>query len=299
MGIVPALALIGIALLAYKSGAFAAFGISPPIGASTNGIPSGLQSNVSISAPQPIQPVLPGGRFNAFGVGGGPGSGGSGGASILSGGLIQGNVAAPGAAGVEAAFGNSLAASGQGFATGGPIGAVVAGVSSLISGLAQGHKIRMQQATDENSAMNLGVQGYDQSLQAINAAYVARQINAVEAIQLVQTVMQNYWAEVTPHIQPGRNGCQGGSSCPPWPASGNGCSGSIGAACCVGCYDLAGGPEPANFSGYGTMYFGIMGTIAVLQQGGGTVYYQPVVGSKYGGRQRNAYTLQWVQSAVA
>lgn len=293
MGLGGALFLIAAALLAYKSGALASLGVPAP--ASTNIAPGGLQANVSLTAPQTIQP---GGRFGAFGVGGGPRSS-SGTASLLSGGLIAGDVSAPGAAGVESAVGQSLAASGQGFATGGPIGAVVAGVTSLVKGLAQGHAQRIKMATDENSAMNLGVQGYDQGLAQINAAFVSRQISAVEAIQLCQQVMSNYWAEVTPHIQTGRNGCQGGTSCPPWPAHGNGCSGSIGAACCVGCYDLIGGNEPTTFPGYGNMYYGILGTIAVLQQGGGTVYYQQVYGSKYGGKQRNAYTLTWVQSSVA
>jgi gas vesicle protein len=295
MGVVPALLLIGAALLAYKSGAFAALGLPAPI-SSTNLAPGGLQPNVSMTAPQPVQP---GGRYSAFGVGGGPSAPGGGGVSLLSGGLISGNVAAPGAAGVEAAVGNSLAASGQGFLAGGPIGAVVAGITSLLTGLQKGHQIRMQQATDENSAMNMGVQGYDQGLAQINAAFVARQISAVEAIQLVQVVMQNYWSEVTPHIQPGRNGCAGGTSCPPWPASGSGCAGSIGAACCVGCYALIGGHAPTNFPGYGVMFYGILGTIAVLQQGGGAVYYQEVFPSHYGGKQRNPYVLTWVQSSVA
>lgn len=294
MGLGAGIALIAVLLLAYKSGALASLGVPAP--ASTNLAPGGLQPNVSLTAPQPIQP---GGRFNAFGVGGGPGSGGGGGASLLSGGLIAGDVSAPGAAGVESAVGGSLAASGQGFLAGGPVGAVVAGVTSLVKGLAQGHAQRIKMATDENSAMNLGVQGYDQGLAQINAAFRVRQISAIEAIQLCQQVMSNYWAEVTPHIQTGRNGCKGGTSCPPWPASGNGCSGSIGAACCVGCYDLVGGNEPSSFPGYGNMYYGILGTIAVLQQGGGTVMYQQVYGSKYGGRQRNAYTLTWVQSSVA
>lgn len=281
MGIVPALALIAVALLAWKSGALAQLGVPAPIAASINGPPSGLQPNVSVTAPPSLSPVPVSpsgptlGRINAFSPGGGP-SGGISGSTV-------------------SAVGTSIAASGQGFLAGGPIGAVVAGVTSLLTSLAAGHALRTKQATDENTAMNLGVKGYDQGLAQVNAAYVARQISASDAIKLVQQIMSYYWQEVTPHIQPGRNGCQGGASCPPY----KGCSGSIGAACCVGCYDLIGGSTPSNFPPYGSMYFGVLGTIAVLQNGGGPVYYQAVIGSKYGGQARPAYVLNWVQGAVA
>lgn len=301
MGIVPALALIAIALLALKSGALASLGIPAPIAASVNPPPGGLQPNVSLTAPPAAlpQPKTAPSSTNALSPGGGPqGSptlGGSGGLGVIAGLSGFGNAAAPGAAGVASAVGTSLAASGAGFIAGGPIGAVVAGVTSLVTSLANGHKVRMQQATDENSAVNLGVQGYDQGLAQVNQAFIMRSINAVEAIQLVQQIMAYYWAEVNPHIQPGRNGCNGGAACPPY----NGCSGSIGAACCVGCYDLIGSNDTGNFPPYGNMYFGILGTVQVLQQGGGSVYYQQVVGSKYGGKNRPAYVLSWVPGAVA
>lgn len=296
MGLGPALALIAIGLLAWKSGALSQLGIPAPVGSSINPPPEGLQANASFSTPPNLAPA-PTAPFNAFGVGGGPSV--SGGTHANTAGLAISGAASVGIAAVTTPATTSILG---GALVGAAAGAAVAGVGVVVAiaaALYAAHVQRKKEATDENSAMNLGVQGYDSALRQVNAAYIARQITATEAIQLCQQIMSNYWAEVTPHMQPGRNGCQGGQSCPPWPASGNGCTGNIGAACCVGCYDLVGGHEPANFSGVGNMYFGILGTIAVLQQGGGQVYYQPVYPSKYGGKQRAAYTLTWVQHAVA
>jgi hypothetical protein len=162
----------------------------------------------------------------------------------------------------------------------------------------------VKQAKDENSAMNIGVQGVDADMRTINQAYNARQITAQDAIKLLPSVMANYWNLVTPHIQPGRNGCSSGNACPPWPASGNGCSGSIGAACCVGCYDLAGGASPAVLQasdggdGVHPIYFGVEGAMQVVRQGGGVSAMQMVYGSKYGGQNRTGYRITWAQIAA-
>lgn len=185
------------------------------------------------------------------------------------------------------------------------VGVAVAAVAAITSALLAAHQQRIKAARDENSATNLGVQGWDKAMQQINAAYNARQLTATDAISLVQLVMQQFWQEVTPHIQSGRNGCNGGSGCPPWPAKGNGCSGNIGAACCVGCYDLEGGPSshvfgPADGGDNSTAYFfGSQGTQIVLAHGGGKVLYQHVYGSKYGGADRPGYILNWQQVSAA
>lgn len=284
----------GLVYLAYNSGALAPFGISAPP-ASTNQSPGGLQPNVSVAAPPMVATVgnpipaplavspTPVTGINTIGI-----------LATSGAGIASAAVSAP----------SSFAALGL---TGAAAGAAVAGIGAVVAigaALLAAHEARKKQATSENAAVNVGVQGFDSDLKTVNTAYNNRSLDAQDAMKLVQQVFSQYWELVTPVIQPGRNGCNGGSSCPPWPAKGSGCSGSIGAACCVGCYDLAGAPTPFAFTaaqgGNGSpMYYGIGGTLAVLAQGGGTVLYQAVVGSSYGGKNRAAYTLSWKQVAAA
>jgi hypothetical protein len=179
----------------------------------------------------------------------------------------------------------------------GPALAAVAG--ALTASLQAASKKRAQEAVTENAQLQVSVPGFDQAMAQVNALYTTRQIDAQTAIAAVQAIYQNFWAEMIPKIQPGRNGCNGGANCPVKPS----CSGSIGAACCVGCYDLAGSDTPFAFTtaqgGDGTpMYFGVKGTIVVLQHGGGApVLYQMVDASKYGGVKRPPYILNWTQVA--
>jgi hypothetical protein len=191
--------------------------------------------------------------------------------------------------------------------TGAAAGAAVAGIGVVVAiaaALWAAHEQRVAQAKSENYAVVIGVQGWDADMLKVNQLYNARQLDAASAIQLVQQIMYQYWQLVTPHIQPGRNGCSGGGGCPPV-TSANPCSGSIGAACCVGCYDLAGGPDSHVFTadqggdGATPFYFGAQGTIIVLQHGSGRVLYQKVFASKYGGRDRAAYILNWAPVSAA
>ena len=280
MPIAAALGIIALALLAYKSGALEPFGIAAPVTTAPIASPSGLQPNVSVTAPPAV--TSPGGGTVT---------------SANTTGLAITGAATVGTAAVAAP--SSLAVLGL---TGAAAGAALAGigaVAAIAAALWAAHEQRKAQATSENTATNLGVQGFDSDMRTVNQAYNSRQIDATSAIQLVQQIMAQYWALVTPRIQPGRNGCQGGGVCPTPQGGKNPCTGNIGAACCVGCYDLTGSPQPTTFPGYsGPMYFGAQGTIAVLQQGGGTVYYQQVFGSSYGGKDRAAYTLLWQQTAV-
>ena len=292
----------GLLYLAYSSGALAPLGISPGTALAPTSSPGGLQANTTISSggmgaagvsPGQTPPRVP---FNAGGVGGGP-TGGTTGVNPIS------YVTAASSVGIAAATAPAnLAALGL---TGAAAGAAVAGIGAVVAiaaALWAAHEARVKQARDENSAMNLGVQGVDKELAVINQAYNAGQISANDAVHLLSQTMSHYWALVTPHIQPGRNGCSGGTACPPWPASGNGCSGSIGAACCVGCYDLAGGPQPAVLNtfdggdGVTPFYFGVEGALIVCQHGGNMQSaMQGVVASKYGGANRNGYRLTWKQ----
>jgi hypothetical protein len=101
------------------------------------------------------------------------------------------------------------------------------------------------------------------------------------AIQLLSAIMANYWQEVGPVIQAGRNGCQGGAIAPQFPIPVNYCEGSIGAACCVGFADLQTGANNVEWA---------------INQNQNTKKPTPalipqIYGSKYGGIARVAYTV--------
>lgn len=159
-------------------------------------------------------------------------------------------------------------------------------LTKVLAGLFAAHALRAKQATNENSAMNLGVAGFDQDLSTVLTAYNSGAIDANGAIQAANQSLTNYWALVTPHIQPGRNGCSGGTGCGPVvggpPGHGGctsgqiACTGTIGAACCVGCNDIK-----ASWAN----------VIWAMQNGGGTVNICAVDASKYGGVARAGYSV--------
>lgn len=177
----------------------------------------------------------------------------------------------------------------------GPIGAGVGLIVGLIGGLLAGHELRIKQAKDENSAVNLGVPGYDSGLRQLQQAYKAGQISAADVQQGITVILQNYWQEVAPHIQPGRNGCNNGSSCPP-DTSAQGkqpCQGDIGAACCVGCYPLTESITNPN---------GVLAALAGQSTSKGgpfTADIMPVGASKYGTSYRAGYTLDFTPPATS
>ena len=191
---------------------------------------------------------------------------------------------------------NSIVASGQGFVQGGPVGAIVAGVTSLIGGLSAAHKLRMQEAQTENGAVVLGVQGWDQGVKQTVAAYNAGSITYNDALSMLATprtggfgkLWQFYWEEVGPKVQPQRNGCKSGtvqqdpskSFC-----GGNSASAGMayGAGCCVG---------------YDNLDVGSSYIVAALQQAeanpGRSITSKTVptvYSSKYGGVNRQGYSV--------
>lgn len=173
----------------------------------------------------------------------------------------------------------------------GAITGALGAAGAVFSALWQAHQLRARQATSENQAVNAGVQGVDAAIRAVNAAYNSGAASPAQCVAALQQILTNWWAEVVPVIQPGRNGCNSGSQC-----SGLQCGGSVGAACCVGCGNIAGNNgAPSPFSGQisGTAYWGIQGAIAVISMGGGQSYMPTVFGSSYGGQQRNGYWLTW------
>lgn len=204
---------------------------------------------------------------------------------------------APIAATATAAVISSVAAGSAMASWAGPIGAGVGALVGLIAGLLAGHEQRKKQAQNENSAMNIGVQGFDSDLKQINQAFKAGQISAADALNAVnQVLMPGYWTVVGGQIQPGRNGCNTGASCPPpsnYKPGQNPCTGNIGAACCVGCFDLLLSVTQPD---------GILAAIQGQSTAPGGRYVAnitEVYGSKYGGQQRNAYTVDWTPPASA
>lgn len=123
-------------------------------------------------------------------------------------------------------------------AAAGPIGAAVAVGIGLIAGLLAAHEQRKKEAQNENAAVNLGVSGFDQGIQQIVQAFTSGSEDVSTCEQAAELLITNFWDEVNGKIQPGRNGCNTGASCPGQSIPANYCSGSIGAACCVGCESL-------------------------------------------------------------
>jgi hypothetical protein len=172
------------------------------------------------------------------------------------------------------------------------VGAAFAAIASVLIAASQK---RAQEAESENQAVAQGVPAWDQAVATIANAFNAGQITAAEAQQGFALTLSNYWSEVTPQIQPGRNGCNGGKSCPAsanvnsdnatgTTAPSSYCSGNIGAACCVGCSDLALSVSNLNYAA----------SIAEKTGKPATAFIQTVFASKYGGVNRPSYfiTLQ-------
>jgi hypothetical protein len=207
-------------------------------------------------------------------------------------------------AAITAAAGGSAAAAGTtAGAVAGPIGAAVGAIIGIVAGLMAAHELRARQARNENAAVNLGVQGFDEGVKQLAAAYRAGQISTTDVQQGLQVIMGNYWNEVGAQIQPGRNGCSVGAACPPdtSPAGGPGytpsehgaqpCTGAIGAACCIGCYPLSESITNPN---------GILAALAGQSSSTNGPYKAEVLAvgaSKYGTNFRAAYTLDFTPPA--
>jgi hypothetical protein len=193
-------------------------------------------------------------------------------------------------AAITAAAGGSAAAAGTtAGAVAGPIGAAVGAIVGIIAGLMAGHELRAKQAKNENAAVNLGVPGFDQGLRQIQQAYLAGKISAADVQQGVSVLLSNFWQEVAPNIQPGRNGCNSGSSCPPdtSAAGKQPCAGNIGAACCVGCFPLT-----ESITGPSGVLAALAGQ-STSKNGPTKAEIMAVGASKYGTSYRAPYTLDF------
>lgn len=178
-------------------------------------------------------------------------------------------------------------------------GPAIAGAFKAIAGaLLQASQKRAKEAVSENSAVAAAVPGWDAGVATIAKAYNNGQIDGDQAKQLLQTNMANYWSEVAPQIQPGRNGCSSGANCPgsknpnsatslETTAPSSYCSGSIGASCCVGCASLALSTANMNYA------------ISQADAGAPTAAtIQAVFKSKYGGVDRSRYTVTFTKPSA-
>lgn len=173
------------------------------------------------------------------------------------------------------------------------VGPAVAAVANLITGsLKAASQKRAQEATSENSAVAAAVPGWDQGALQIQNAYNGGQISATQAATLIDQLWQNYWNECGPKVQPGRNGCQSGQmpksqADQQFPGMKQ-CSGSWGAACCVGYADLANGANSIKAALTQTENTGSPAVASI----------PAVFASKYGGTNRAAYTLTFTRPST-
>lgn len=164
-----------------------------------------------------------------------------------------------------------------------------AAFSALISAFAAASAKRAKQATNENTAVTQAIPGWDASVTQIVNAYNTGQISAGQVEQALDAIMQNYFAETGPQIQPGRNGCQSGSiskeqADSQYPGMAQ-CSGSWGAACCVGYADL--------WNGVNNMLYAVNQADSSGKPSSAII--PAVFASKYGGANRPSYTVTFIR----
>ena len=160
------------------------------------------------------------------------------------------------------------------------VGGAVSGIfNSIAGGMLKAHQLRLQQAKSENQALNNFLPGWDRDIATVAAKYNRGLISANEALALFEASWNMFWAEITPHIQPGRNGCQSGANIPEGGVTH--CYGDWGAACCVGGADIR--PSITDLK------HAIVATERTGQPASATI--RQVFGSKYGGAARGAYTV--------
>jgi len=177
--------------------------------------------------------------------------------------------------------------------------AIGAAFKALSSVLLAASAARAKAATSENAAVAAGIPGWDSAVGQIASSFNSGAISYTQAQTLFAQTLANFWSEMQGKIQSGRNGCNYGANCPPStnPSSDQStaivgaatyCSGSIGAACCVGCADLA--LSVANLQW-------AVGQAA--KTGAQTnAFIQTVFASKYGGANRAAYNVVFTPASV-
>jgi len=179
------------------------------------------------------------------------------------------------------------------------VGPALSAVASAITSALKGASMkRAKEAVSENQAVVAGVQGWDAAVAAIAKGYNNGDLtgdNVLGMLASPQTqrvgltsgasglLWSNYWSEVSPQIQPGRNGCKSGTVAHDPKVSM--CGGKVyGAACCVG-YDNLDNSQ---------LYLA-QAVVMAEQTGKGTGNVVQVFASKYGGVNRSAYTVTFTR----
>lgn len=174
--------------------------------------------------------------------------------------------------------------------------AIGGALQSLIGIFSQASQQRAKQAVDENSAVAGAVPGWDSALAQLVNAYNSGQITAAQLASALACpnigggqgpLWVNFWAEVGPKVQPGRNGCQSGSTV--IASTQSYCGGSYGAGCCVAYDDLMNSAKNVIKALNQTESTGAPATAQVLT----------VFPSKYGGISRPGYTLTLQKPNIA
>src|SRR5271166_5533183 len=131
------------------------------------------------------------------------------------------------------------------------VGPAISAVASLVAGsLIKASAARAAAARSENAAVGAAVPGWDAALDQVISNYNAGKIQASDVQQFLAVPQSNdtsvasgqgllwvnFWKEVGPQVQPGRNGCQSGSVVQGQTSF---CGGTTyGAGCCVAYDDL-------------------------------------------------------------
>jgi hypothetical protein len=200
---------------------------------------------------------------------------------------------------VGASGGTSIAVASGALAAGGAVAIAIpvvgAAFAIVFGALMAAHEKRKAQAVNENRAVANAVPGWDSAMSQVVAAYnkggltladVQKFLNVPQnndpTLPSAQGIMwQNYWQEVGPVVQPGRNACHSGADVQP--STQSWCSGSYGAGCCVAYDDLK------NASVYALQ------AVAQAEAHPGQAFtskqFPMVYASKYGGVNRPGYSV--------
>lgn len=158
---------------------------------------------------------------------------------------------------------------------------------SLVMGALARHEHQITIAKEENGALNQSVAAVDSDIKTIFDGANQGTISENTAMTLLQDVWLWYWQYMTP-FQVGN--IKGNHCIPDFPNqvkcfadSANPCAGKdCTAACCVGCNSI--GPS-------------LSACFQVFKNHGGSATICKVYGSKYGGVERNGYTVSYTPPA--
>jgi hypothetical protein len=199
------------------------------------------------------------------------------------------------------------------------VGAAFAAVASI---LLAASKKRAQEATSENQAVDAALPAWDaaiqQAVQLFNNGSITQQqvgllLGTPRSMKYynvpVGQCWQNFWNEVGPQVQPGRNGCksgtvtQPGDNPPTLPQGTSFCTGDYGAGCCVAYGDMdnsMGNPNNGDVQGGTPGQMCVFGALKAAVASPGTPFVATILkiaSSKYSTYSRAQYTVTFTAPA--